>query len=293
LGAVGSRWRSVGLRASGIAARNCRCLTWHVADGVTLAKPDAPGAASGLLVAVLGVSAASVSGSRRQRPLACAELEERDRVLHVGFGLLALGAGLAAVAAAAMRRPGKLADATDSKDCNCEQARLRPDVVSAMASLQACLAAAGGESKLFPSMAAASGSSVRTGLVIEALPDEYSDLKALFHIIDSDDTGKVVLAEFMALAALSSLIAPRRRSQLDMNGIVFGLFAAVDDDCDGQLSAAEGEGLCRVLQAFDLLAAPAVRELSARGGAIDLSEFRACCRRSFDVDALLSSRRKP
>merc|ERR1712226_892802 len=96
----------------------------------------------------------------------------------------------------------------------------------------------------------------------------------------------VSLPEYMALAALSSLMCPAqpRGPKPDLNKIVFSLFAAVDDDLDGQINESEWIALHRVLHLFGLL--PSLSKLGI-GGPLDLFRFRTCCKSHLDQQLIL------
>lgn len=135
----------------------------------------------------------------------------------------------------------------------------------------------------------ACGSKRSKGIPIEGLPDEHQALRALLAAVDKDEDGRINLPEFMAISAFASMARPRRRRDppLDLNAVVFELFAAVDEDLDGRLSGAQWAGLRKVLVSLGLL--PPNR-LDGIIGDLDLVEFQALCRKHLNLALILDAR---
>eukprot|EP00930_Biecheleria_cincta_P057248 TRINITY_DN43219_c0_g1_i1.p1 TRINITY_DN43219_c0_g1~~TRINITY_DN43219_c0_g1_i1.p1 ORF type:complete len:297 (+),score=39.05 TRINITY_DN43219_c0_g1_i1:36-893(+) len=134
----------------------------------------------------------------------------------------------------------------------------------------------------FQDLVVASASTPRKGVVIENLPSSHDRARRCLEAIDTDGVGVVSLPEFMALAAMSSLMNPRRSgaSPPSLNDIAFEFFAAVDANTDGQITEHEWRSLHRIMNIFGML--PSLEKTGLAEGNVDVMSFVSCCRKSLD-----------
>merc|ERR1712039_40447 len=99
---------------------------------------------------------------------------------------------------------------------------------------------------------------------------------------DRNSIGVISQAEFMALSALSAVLNPRRRGAPPpkFNDVVFGLFAPVDANSDGELTETEWRALHGIMNVFGLL--PSMETTGITEGTVDVTRFKACCKQHLD-----------